>query len=141
MNLTESGERVVIINDTSPNYSLVRIISDDLTVNGKINPYFSKDIPIPDYALPTKVRVLCQEPFGEGVFISVGRVSPFREPGFFINETELESHKEINAKHNSLCVPLDPKAGYIRVEMHCKKNPIGGLLWCETEYRFPTEVY
>jgi len=139
--VTETGERVVIINDSSPDYSLVRIVKDDLIVNGKINPYFSKDILIPDHALPTKVRVLCQESFGKGVFISVGRVSPFREPGFFINETELESPKEINAKHFSLCTPLDPKAGYIRVEMHCKKDPIGGLLWCETEYRFPTEVY
>ena len=89
--MTETGERVVIINDTSPDYSLTRITNSDLRVDGKINPYFSKDIPIPNYALPTKVRVICQEPFGEGVFISVGRVSPFREPGFFINETELES--------------------------------------------------
>jgi len=139
--MTETGERVVIINDTSPDYSLTRITNSDLRVDGKINPYFSKDIPIPNYSLPTKVRVICQEPFGEGVFISVGRVSPFREPGFFINETELESPKELNAKITSLLIPLDPKAGYLRLEMHCKQDPIGGLLWCETQFRFPTENY
>lgn len=139
--MTETGERVVIINDTSPDYSLIRITHSDLRVDGKINPYFSKDIPIPNHALPTKVRVICQEPFGEGVFISMGRVSPFREPGFFINETELESPKELNAKITSLLIPLDPKAGYLRLEMHCKQDPIGGLLWCETQFRFPTENY
>ena len=141
MTMTETGERVVIINDTSPDYSLIRITNSDLRVDGKINPYFSKDIPIPNYALPTQVRVICQEPFGEGVFISMGRVSPFREPGFFINETELESPKELNAKITSLLIPLDPKAGYLRLEMHCKQDPIGGLLWCETQFRFPTEIY
>ena len=141
MNITEAGERVVIINDTSPDYSLIRITDSDLKEGGKINPYFSKDIPLPNYALPTKVRVTCQEPFGEGVFISVGRVSPFREPGFFINETELESPQELNAKITSLFIPLDPKAGYLRLEMHCKKDPIGGTLWCETQFRFPTEIY
>ena len=141
MNITEAGERVVIINDTSPDYSLIRITDSDLKEGGKINPYFSKDIPLPNYALPTKVGVICQDPFGEGVFISVGRVSPFREPGFFINETELESPQELNAKITSLFIPLDPKAGYLRLEMHCKKDPIGGLLWCETQFRFPTEIY
>lgn len=137
----ESGERIVIINDSSPDYSLIRITEGDLEVHGKINPHFSKDILLPNYSLPTKIRVVCQEPFGEGVFISVGRVSPFREPGFFINETELESPKELNSKITSLFIPLDPKAGYLRLEMHCKKDPIGGLLWCETEFRFPTERY
>ena len=60
----ESGERIVIINDSSPDYSLIRITKSDLEVHGKINPHFSKDILLPNYSLPTKIRVVCQEPFG-----------------------------------------------------------------------------
>ena len=138
---TSYGERLVIINDSSPAYRLVSVSFEDLKNDGKINPNYFKDIQLPSFSLPAEVRLICTEPFGKGVFVSVGRVSPFREPGFYVDRTELNELVEIRAKKESLFTPLDRKAGIIRLEIHCKKNPSSGILWCEVDFKFPTEEY
>ena len=94
---SESGERIVIINDSSPDYSLIRITKSDLEVHGKINLTSVRTSCYQTILSPPRFGWYARS-FWEGVFISVGRVSPFREPGFFINETELESPKELNSK-------------------------------------------
>ena len=134
-----SGERIVVINNQSPDYSLVSVRSEDISVaGGKVNPRFVKDIELPEYALPSLVRVICVEPFGDMVFFSVGRVSKNIEDGFYITEKELKEVGLWDSDPGRLFAPLDTNYRKMRLELHSKKQPVMGSLWWQVEFRYPT---
>lgn len=133
------GEKVVVINNQSPAYSLVSVSSEDIMVaDGKVNPRFVKDIYLPEYALPSCVRVVCTRPFGDLVYFSVGRVSNSDESGFYIGKSGLGVVGIWDSEPDKLFAPLDTRFKSMRLEVFSKIQPDSGLLWWQVEFRYPT---
>ncbi len=138
--ITDNGERVVIFNDSSPSYRLIRVTRDDLLRDsgGKANLIYRKEIQLVPGALPSEVKLACHLPFGEGVKAYVGRVSPYREKGFYIDGADLGKCGEWNNILGTSYVPLDNRYNQIRLEIECNREPSGGVLYLQIEFRFLT---
>ena len=138
--ITDNGERVVIYNDSSPSYRLIRVIRDDLlrASGGKANLIYRKEIQLVPGALPSEVKLACHLPFGEGVTAYVGRVSPYREKGFYIDGADLGKCGEWNNILGTSYVPLDNRYNQISLEIECNREPTGGVLYLQIEFRFMT---
>ena len=133
------GERVVIVNDYSPSYRLTRISYSDIrTSNGKVKPRYISDVELPPHSLPSEIKVVCTDPFGEGAAFRVGRVSHLGEDSFYIPETGLHLSGEFRCSSENLFAPLDSKYKRMRLQMDFRQIPISGNLFWLVEFRYPT---
>ena len=136
--ITEQGERVVIFNDSSPPYRLISVSAKDMYVGERANPVYRQDITLIPGSLPSEVRLTNAVPFGSGVRAYVGRVSPFREKGFYIDGVELDKGGIWGMPPETTYVPLDSRYNQIRLEIECDTPPKEGLLYLQIEFRFMT---
>lgn len=133
------GERIVIVDNQSPSYRLKSLSYKDLfSVDGRVNPKETTDVEFPIYALPSTIRVACTEPFGEGVFFSVDRVSKGEEKGFYIPEEELVETGCWESLPHKLYAPLDTQFNRMRLNVSCKKTPQRGHIFWHVEFRYLT---
>ena len=134
------GERVLIINNSSPSYRLTQIWWKDLWVHPLgANPSFTKIFDIPRGSLPSLVKVSCCEPFGDGISFRVGHVSSNKSEDFYISETELSEAGEWNCKTPHLYEKPNQKHSKLSLDVLCKNNPDAGMLWWHVEFKFPTD--
>ena len=140
--ITNQGERVVIFNDSSPPYRLIRISQEDIAnvSEGRINPHYEYDFTLPLGVMPSEIRLVCSIPFGEGVKAYVGRVSPYKERGFYIDAAELVEAGEWRNPPETCFIPLDSRYNKIRLEVECKKTPEDGLLFLLVDFRYLTKT-
>ena len=136
--ITNQGERVVIFNDSSPPYRLIRISQEDIAnvSEGRINPHYEYDFTLPLGVLPSEIRLVCSIPFGEGVKAYVGRVSPYRERGFYIDAANLSETGEWRNPPETCFLPLDGRYNKIRFEVECRKTPKDGLVFLLVDFRY-----
>ena len=126
--------KTVVIHSASSQSPLIRVDYSDFGVGARVE----RDLVLPESALPENISVVCTEPFDTVISGFVGRVSPYREESFYIQEFSLSEVGRWIQPPEKTFFPPDSKNRIIRFTIKSNKASTTGCVWFYVDFRYLT---
>ena len=126
--------KTVVIHSASSQSPLIRVGCSDFGNGARVE----RDLVLPESALPERISVVCTEPFDGNTTGFVGRVSAYREEGFYLNNLDFSEAGRWVQPPEKTFFPPDSGNKIIRFTLKSTKPPNTGCVWISIDFRYLT---